>query len=388
MEDTKQVNVFDLIRKSQELLQEDDFDGALAVLNALDGEAEAGGLICFLRGNVYLRMKDDEQAHANYSEAIKSGYSDAQLYINFGIVKQRLGYVEQAAQMYRQAADLDDTRIEPLDRLLMMRIDEEDAEGAEVVMDEMMERHPELFNGFHHKADLLIESGRPQEALKMLDGVMVRFSANPLFVYDRCKALGRCGKVQEAWDYLSAEEEHFDTTLQVQLFFKEKASLLMKMGRPEEAIPLWEAMYAIIGSRQAGMALATAALTKQDMQKVETITREMLQAEVRDPIRYLAWYYLSMALQSQGRPNEARQEMERAAAEMGEMDYDEMNFNELTLRATLYTETEQYDRALDDLKEMEEWAGSADGSEEESKKLQDKIREMKDTVNGRMNSFI
>ena len=163
-----------VVRQANTLLKEKKYADALELLDQLDTDGEEGGLICFMRGNAHMLLEDDQQAHLCYSEALNKGFADKHLFINFAVVKSRLGNLLQAEMLFRQAADLDPTDALPLNRILLLRLARRDFEGAEAVMDELMERNPELVDGYHHKADLLLGTGRPQEALDLLLGVTVR----------------------------------------------------------------------------------------------------------------------------------------------------------------------------------------------------------------------
>ena len=140
-----------VVRQANTLLKEKKYADALELLDQLDTDGEEGGLICFMRGNAHMLLEDDQQAHLCYSEALNKGFADKHLFINFAVVKSRLGNLLQAEMLFRQAADLDPTDALPLNRILLLRLARRDFEGAEAVMDGLMESNPELVDGYHHQ---------------------------------------------------------------------------------------------------------------------------------------------------------------------------------------------------------------------------------------------
>ena len=172
--------IYTVMIQANDLMREAHYEEALELLNTLDVEGELAGMISFMKGSAYLQLEQDEQAHLCFGAALEQGLIHKQLYINFGIVKSRMGNLLQAEQMFRQAAELDPTDALPLNRIILLRLGRGDFDGAEATMDELMRRNPELVDGYHHQADLLLGTARAAEALELLDSVEPRFAAVPL----------------------------------------------------------------------------------------------------------------------------------------------------------------------------------------------------------------
>lgn len=380
MQDTKKI-----IMQANDLLGQARFDEALALLDTLDQQEEQAGLVSFVRGNIYLQMEQDERAHLCYSEALNKGFVHKKLYINFGVVKSRMGKITQAEQMFRQAADLDLTDSEALNRLLMLRMGTGNWEGAEAVMEELMTRHPELMDGFHHKADLLLGTGRAQQALELLQSVAQRFSTNALYIYDLCRALGRVGRTEEALACLEGHEELFDAPLSQELFKKQKAVLLLDLGKIREAMPLWQELYDTYGDRQAGLALVTDGLYTGEWETVCRVAEEMLSYGVEDEAHYMCLFHRAMARKYQGDEQLTREAFQAAAAEYDLLTDEKLLPKFRTLRINIRMELGRYDDARKDLEYLKHLLQKADP--EQSRQTMEQLAAMENIINQKQNAF-
>lgn len=378
--------IYAIIAQANDLMREAHYEEALEVLNTLDVEGDLAGMVSFMKGSACLQLEQDEQAHLYFGQALDQGLIHKQLYINFGIVKGRMGKPLQAEQMFRQAAELDPTDALPLNRIILLRLGRGDFDGAEATMDELMRRNPELVDGYHHKADLLLGTGRAAEALELLEGVEFRFSANPLYVYDRCRALRRVGRAEEALAYLEERKEVFREDTEIVLLKKQQASLLVDLKRYGEAVPLWRQLYDLYGDRQAGMALAAQALSENDPETLLTVAEEMTATETYDDSHYMCLYYKVMALRQLGREEEMHQALLRASEQLDALGDDPRGIKFRTLRSTIRTELGRYEDALADLDSLIALI-RREGSADQAEHTLAQLEALKENVQSRMNSF-
>ena len=102
--------------QANDLMREAHYEEALEVLNSLDVDGELSGMISFMKGCAYLQLEQDEQAHLCFGQALNQGLIHKQLYINFGIVKSRMGNVLQAVHPSDPAPPPDGTSAQPGER--------------------------------------------------------------------------------------------------------------------------------------------------------------------------------------------------------------------------------------------------------------------------------
>lgn len=382
--DAKQI--YTLMMQANDLLREEHYEEALEVLNTVEAEGETEALVSFMKGSACLQLGQDEQAHIHLNRALELGLATKHLYFNLGIIKTRMGRILQAEQMFRQAAELDPVDPLPLNRIILLRLSRRDFTGAETVMEELMHRNPELMDGFHHKADLLLGTGRVEEALALLEGVKVRFSADPLFIYDLCRALRRSDRAEEALAYLEEREPLFHEDTDIVLLKKQRASLLVDLRRYEEAVPLWQELYDLYGDRQAGMALAAEAMSKDDMETLVRIADEMTAYSVEDDSHYMCLYYKVIALRRLGDKEGAEAALKEAVRQLDELGDDRKGYQLRSLRATLRMELGRYEDALTDTESLIALA-KKNPDAARSKEMLAQMEELKQTIQSRMNTF-
>ena len=317
MQNTK----IDILRQANDLLLKGEPEEARKLLDTINKTSDMNGTVAFFCGNTYLQEKAYSKAHACYVEALKDGLAHEQLFLNLGAAKEQLNDPVGAEAMYRQAAELNPSKADALNRIISLRLSLGNVEGAEQVMDELMSRNPELLDGFHHKAGVLLGTDRAKEALKLLYGVAERFSSQPLYVYDLCRALARLGHSQDALEFLLTKEDVFSNVFYRQLFIKQKASLLTDLGQADDVQPLWNELFSNYADRQAGFALIAAALRHEDMEGVLRLTDEILADGAKDRIYYLCLYVKVLALKAQ------KSEMEEDALQKAAVEFEALDPN-------------------------------------------------------------
>ena len=381
--------ILSVLSQANNLIRTDRSSEALELLEQLDAPGKEGGAVAFMRGNAYLQMGEDQQAHLCYGEALNQGFVSKRLYINLGVVKTRLGNVLQAEMMFRQAADLDPTDALPLNRILLLRLGRGDFDGAEAVMDELMRRNPELVDGYHHKADLLLGTGRVQEALELLTGAADRFSSNSLYLYDLCRALRRNGKTEGALELLEAHQDDFRSETELLLFKKQKAQLLVDLKRYAEALPLWQELYDLFGDRQSGMALAAQALSEGDMETLYRIADEMISSETYDESHYMCLYYKAVALRQLGDEAAAREAFSQAGAQLDQLDGEQAKDPRLCgLRISVRMELGRYEDMLADIESLSARIRESGDTPENIEKALRNLEEVKKAAQERAASFV
>lgn len=378
--------IYTLMVQANDLMREEHYEAALEVLDSIVADGEAAAIVCYMKGCAYMQMEQDELSHICFGKALELGMANKQLYINLGIIKTRIGNLLQAEQMFRQAAELDPVDALPLNRIILLRLSRRDFDGAEVVMEELMHRNPELVDGYHHKADLLLGTGRVEEALALLESVKVRFSANTLFTYDLCRALRRVGRAEEALSYLKEHEDIFKEDTDLVLLKKQQASLLVDLKRYDEAEPLWQQLYDLYGDRQAGMALTAQALGRQDAKTLLKIAQEMLDAQTYDDNHYICLYYKVIALSQLGDQEGAKEALYQAAQQLDELGNDHTGIKFRSLRANIRMELGRYEDALADVDTLVALAKKEPNATRAGEMLK-QMDELKQIIQSRMNTF-
>ena len=377
----------DTILRAQALIYEQKYDEALELLAPLDDKSDYGGLIRFIRGNIYIALEREEDAMCEYDEALRSGFIHADILMNLAVLKLREGKPDQAEKLFFQAADLDKEDMVPYSRVVMLRLDLGDLDGAAALMDEMTNRFPEHFSGFHHKAELLMAKGMPQSALDLLDGVAGRFSADPMYVCDRSRALRMLDRCEEALGYLDERMFVFRDEIAIILSKQERARLLQKIGDIDAAAPILTELYEHYGDRESGYALVGEALSKADFSTVIRLTEEMSSAPVRDNFYYMSMYFKALALKMSADTLKARKGYEEALEAFESLESEGGDISLLIFRASIQQELGLFQQALDTLSLLDDFASDIEPYHpEKAKTVREQLGELRDVITADVNA--
>lgn len=347
-----QSEIIDILRRANDLLLRREPEEARIILDTIDRTSEMHGAAAFLYGNSFLQEDSYEKAHTCYAEAVKSGLAYDQLFLNLGTVKEQLNDLAGAEVMYRQAAELNLAKANALDKIIALCLRLGNIAGAEQAADELMRRNPELLDGFHHKAMLLLAVDRAKEALKLLYDVAERFSSQPVYVYDLCRTLAHMNHSEEALEFLLEKEDVFSNIFYRQMFIKQKASLLMDLGRVEEAEPLWCELYANYADRQAGVALISTALQREDFEAAFRLTDTILSSGTKDIIYYFCLYVKVIVLKAKKSESEENA-LQKAVTEFEALKEHEIGQSLRILRAVVLTAAGKKEQASADFDSVE-----------------------------------
>lgn len=303
----KEFSIEEILKRAEKLSAKDEFEEALMLLDKLDVEGEQGGLICFVRGNVYAGREQWESAQKWYAESLRKGFVSEKLFMNYGKLRVQLGQRAEAVELFKQAFQLKPTDITPLNNIVQLRLESGNIMGAVATMEQMMDCFPELFDGFHHYADMLLGTNEPERALQFLEKYEQRFSGNSLYVYNKTRALDAVDKTREALDYLYENREKFMNSPMVITYKKQCGNLLFKLGAYEQALPFLLELFDENRDREAGLCLISLSFKKQEYELAFEIADRIMQYPGRGKGYFMAIYYKGLALEMMQKPDLARE---------------------------------------------------------------------------------
>lgn len=293
----KELSIEEMLMQAEKLSAKGEFEEALMLLDKLDVEGEQGGVICFVRGNVYAQREQWESAQKWYAESLKRGFVNEKLFMNYGKLRVQLGQRAEAIELFKQAFQLEPTDISPLNNIVQLRLESGNIMGAVATMEQMMDCFPELFDGFHHYVEMLMNTREFEKALAFLEKYEQRFSGNSLYVYDRTRALDAVDRTQEALDYLYENREKFMNSLMVVMYKKLCGNLLFKIGAYDQALPFLLELFDQNRDREAGLSLISLSFRKEEYELAFEIADRLMQFPRRGRGYFLAIYYKGLALE-------------------------------------------------------------------------------------------
>lgn len=380
-----QVSIEESLKKAEGLSISGQHEEALILLDKLNTEGEQGGLICFIRGNVYLRKGQLESAQKWYGESLKKGYVSDKLFMNFGKLKQMLHKSDEAIDMYRQAFQLEPTDITPLNNIVQICLQWGDYQEASKNIFYMMEMFPELFEGFHHHADMLLGTEKYAEALDFLQSYEERFSSNTLYIYDKARALKGVGKLQEALDYLSDKEQKFEDTALYFMYRKMVCELQFQLGQYNEAVPYLIELFDKYDDKDAALKLVVMSFEKKEYELAYEIAERLMAISKTGRSYYIAAYFRAIAfdaLELKEKAMDAYQSFLTEIYELKECPYDLLGFR-FQVEYRLRRESEMQIT----LQLLEEQLEHVAGDEEAKERVRQQIEDLRTMLQEKADNF-
>ena len=204
-----------------------------------------------------------------------------------------------------------------------------------------------------------------------------KYADNPKYLYDVCRSLVAEGKTEIAEQILKEKEECFAIPILQPMYKKAMAGVLKKSGRMEEAIPLWEEIFRLIGDRNCGVDLMIALMKKKEYEHALQIAEKLIDQNLEDHVHYYCLCCKVKLLKALGDPQTETfiAEVHEKMKAVGDGQLAELI---RPLRLAILLETGDKDGAEHDLSEWEKALAESDLSEEavteELKKLQE-VRE-------------
>ena len=312
-------------------------------------------LAYFHLGNVALMKEDMAQGFENYNKAIANGFDDAQIYYNIGLMHEEMNEPDLAIRSYTKAISKDALRPDIRLRKAELLIQNDSMPEALQALDELILSNPDVFEGYHTKFTVLMHMGRLDEADELLKGAIELFPDDIDFIIDRSSLLIEQGKTNEAIKLLEDIEKDAvgDDATQYKVFM-ERARIYAAKQDVDKAIKELEGAKAVAVKNddydtESQFLLMNCYVAKGEFQKVLDYSRELIEkAEEGDYYLATAKYYEPFALKNLGKTQEARELYEQAIDELRSICLENPgNLETYLLRALCHTDIEEYDNALD-----------------------------------------
>ncbi len=194
----------------QVLLQQNDLEAARSRLERLDLQDPATARAL---ATTYLRQQRPGEAQQILERAVAGGADDRATLFLLATSLQRLGRSEEAQRLFAASQDAPkraavDARLERIQReapgtarLLReaaSRLESGDLEGAEALYRQVLESNPDDFAAILNLANVLGRSGRPLEALPMMERAVEMRPDHPQPHLGLAMAYGSLGRLAEA----------------------------------------------------------------------------------------------------------------------------------------------------------------------------------------------
>ncbi|MCI8405781.1 MAG: tetratricopeptide repeat protein [Oscillospiraceae bacterium] len=312
------------------------------------------GLAYFHLGSIAILQGDVAKGFEDYNKAVSNGYDDAQLYYSMGLLHEEIGEMDLAIRSYSKAALRDPTRPDVRLRKAQLLQQCERIPEALQALDEMILACPDYFEGYHMKCVILTQQRRWAEAEKLLADALALFPEDPGFALDKASLLVERGRTEEGLALLDELEHREKTDDPVRRrIYMERARIHASANQLDEAITALNQAKALsekegVFDQQAVFLLANCCLSKGSYEQVLDCALQLREKGEDVYILETARYFQPLALKMMGRMEEALPLYQEAVSAYRQQSLDMPgNLDAYLLRIMCLRDMEQYEKALE-----------------------------------------
>lgn len=312
------------------------------------------GLAYFHLGSIAILQGDESKGLEQYNKAIANGYDDAQLYYSMGLLHEESGEVDLAIRNYSKAALRDPNRPDVRLRKAQLLYQAERIPEALQALDEMILACPDIFEGYHLKCVILTQQRRYGEAEKLLEDALALFPKDPGFAIDKASLLVERGRTEEALALLEDLEQREETDDAARRrILLQRAQICASGDNVDGAIDALTKAKALsekegLFDQQALFLLANCCLSKGNYDLVLEYAQQLQDQAEDGYIRETARYFRPLALKQLGRMEEALPLYQEAVDAYRRQSLEiPGNLDAYLLRVMCLRDMEQYEKALE-----------------------------------------
>ncbi|MBO5238622.1 MAG: tetratricopeptide repeat protein [Lachnospiraceae bacterium] len=198
------------------------------------------GRVYFHMGNMSAKLEQYDRAISEYNAAIRAGLTDGFLFYNLGNVYEERGNVDMALRNFTKAAlkAPEEPRF-PVKKALLLMSDKR-YEEALTVLEQVIERFPDLFEGYHFCVQVYQHLHRFEDAEKLLTKAIDMFPADVSLCLDRARLQTTMGNYKKALEMLEEIEQMDKSDVEARNICFEKGKVYLIMEDSEKAIAYFE----------------------------------------------------------------------------------------------------------------------------------------------------
>jgi len=202
----------------------------------------------FLLGRAHTQNRDFESAEAPLRRAIELGVRDPSALVFLGAILWETGRMEEAEPVYRQAVEATERAYMPLSQLGRLLLWQGRYEEAVGLLQEASMRDPRAVGTLFDLAEALRGAGQTEEAIAAYRRVVSLAPGMIKGHYGLAMLLARTGdregslKEFAEFERLSLEEEERQRLSELEVGELDRAGLMIRQGRVEEAVAHLESL--------------------------------------------------------------------------------------------------------------------------------------------------
>lgn len=272
---------------------------------------KTSGLAYFHLGSIELLQGYTSSGFENYNKAISNGYDNAQLYYSLGLLYEENGDIDMAVRNYSKSITRDARRPDIRIRKARLLLNANRIPEALQALDETILTNPDVFEGYHLKFSVLLQTKDYQKAADVLESAIELFPKDYEFVIDKVRLFVDQNKTEEALALLFRLENEEDVQHDImRRVYMERAQIYAAKEDVKSAISALEQARGLADKEgfldsEVMFLLVNCYLSAQEYDKALEYTRQLLEKSDEGYIKETARYFEPFALKRLGRMDEA-----------------------------------------------------------------------------------
>ena len=343
--DQMEIEVY--FRKGEVLIILDRYEEAVDCFERALLIDKNSGEAFFHLGNIAMLQQDFQKCKGYYTKAIANGYDSAQVYFSLALLCEQYDDYDNALFYLNKAIAEDKTRADALLRKIELLVLLNRQTDAITACDDLIEVHPDVFEGYHYKYLILVDRKEFDKAEALLAKAMKLFPNDEGFAFDQIRLLSEKGDFDEALVKIDRLIDLSESELPLEIY-REKARILLGLEKPDEAQGLLEVISESEYDDNTYFYLINIYMAKGLFEQALQACEKVIEEQEETPTYYSALYYKGMALKKLNKNEEARAAFENAVKEMRfACSANPLLLDLYTLRALSYRELKDYDMAFE-----------------------------------------
>lgn len=277
---------------------------------------EKSGEIYFQYGNACFLNDEEHEGLEYYNLALSAGFDDDDMLFYMGLAYEHMNDDAMALRYIQKALSKNpsrpDYKVKKISLLLRMNKIEE----ADKNIDELILNDPELYDGYHMKTTLLLETQQYEEAAKFAKVACDKFPEDADLLYDYANAVALTGNYSEAHRIIANAErlEYFNDVKHRYLLLESK--IYAQEGDMDNAIKKADECIALEGENEifgeARFLRINMSFTVPDFEAALANAEKIVNKGDKNPYYYAALYYVPYCMKKLGKEAEAKAKFEEA----------------------------------------------------------------------------
>ena len=316
-------------------------------------------------GNLKLLQGDPAEAIREYRRSEDLGYEDEQMSLNLGYCYEMLGETDNAMVAYIRASRQNPEWVEPVAHRISLLLETGQADEAEALCKNSLERFPMEFAVYALMIDILVEKENIEEADECLKVAMQIFPDNPDLGLQKVRILALEGKYAEAHEEIAVLRKDVSDSDSLDALDTVEANIFLAEEKPDEAIENCRSRISretegLVDVDARNMLMELLSSQKRYSELLE-LSNDCLKQPNADDDFLRALVLQPYALEQLGRTNEAMALYQEALTKLRLISVKNSAKTEARVfRIMCLRGLKQYDKALEELDHCEKLAGPND----------------------------